>query len=62
MGKSFNKSLSSIPTTSEVRPKVRESPGIEEIGEEDEESAFYRDLRRQEEDRQRRLAARRRKE
>jgi hypothetical protein len=29
-GNSFNNSQGSIPTTSEVRPKVRESPGIEE--------------------------------
>jgi hypothetical protein len=60
-GNSFNSSHASIPTASEVRMKGGEgTDDVEEIGEEDEEGAFYRDLRRQEEDRQRRLAARRR--
>ena len=52
----------SIPTPS--IPMVSESEGesteVEENGDDDAESAFYRDLRQQEEERRRRLAARRR--
>lgn len=47
----------SIPTVSESEG---ESTEVEENGDDDAESAFYRDLRRQEEERRRRLAARRR--
>lgn len=53
-------SQSNIPVASELKVQEVESKETQEKGDDDAESAFYRDLRRQEEERQRRLAARRR--
>jgi hypothetical protein len=55
-----NNARPSIPTASEFNMEEGESTEVEENGDDDAESAFYRDLRQQEEERQRRLAARRR--
>lgn len=56
---SLSNSKDSIQTPSVVKSNSRDSQDGEEFEEEDEEGAFYRDLRRREEDRQRRLATRR---